>query len=109
MNSRTKKYVESMVSEFQKRRDLVYQGINGTGRLRCAKPRGAFYAFVNIRDTGLSSEEFAQGLLKEKHVGVVPGSGFGMSGEGYIRISYATSAEDIHEGLRRIREFVDRL
>lgn len=98
-----------MVSEFQKRRDLVYQGINGTGRLRCAKPRGAFYAFVNIRDTGLSSEEFAQRLLKEKHVGVVPGSGFGMSGEGYIRISYATSAEDIHEGLRRIREFVDRL
>lgn len=109
LNSRTKKYVESMVSEFQKRRDLVYQGINGTGRLRCAKPRGAFYAFVNIRDTGLSSEEFAQRLLKEKHVGVVPGSGFGMSGEGYIRISYATSAEDIHEGLRRIREFVDRL
>lgn len=109
LGSRTKEYTSAMVKEFQRRRDLVYEGINKTGRLHCAKPQGAFYAFVNIKDTGLSSEEFARRLLTEKHVGVVPGSGFGNSGEGYIRISYATATEAVKEGIRRIQEFTKAL
>lgn len=105
----TRKYIDDMVREFQHRRDLVYEGINHARKLHCAKPEGAFYAFVNIRETGLTSDEFADRLLEEKHVGVVPGNGFGESGEGYIRISFATSTEAICEGLRRIQEFTKDL
>lgn len=105
----TRKYVDAMVAEFQNRRDIVYEGINQIDRLSCVRPQGAFYAFVNIKKTGLSSEEFAERLLREKHVGVVPGSGFGKSGEGFVRISYATSTEAIREGIGRIKEFVESL
>ena len=105
----TREYIDAMVAEFQNRRDIVYEGINRIDRLSCVKPQGAFYAFVNIKKTGLSSEEFAERLLREKHVGVVPGSGFGSSGEGFVRISYATSTEAIREGIGRIKEFVESL
>lgn len=105
----TREYTDAMVAEFQKRRDIVYEGINAIDGLSCVKPRGAFYAFVNIRGTGLSSEDFALRLLEEKHVGLVPGTGFGASGEGFVRISYATSTENIREGIRRIEEFVKEL
>ena len=105
----TRQYIDAMVAQFQNRRDIVYEGINSIDGLSCVKPRGAFYAFVNIRGTGLSSEEFATRLLEEKHVGLVPGTGFGASGEGFVRISYATSTENIREGFRRIGEFVKEL
>ena len=105
----TRQYIDAMVAQFQNRRDIVYEGINSIDGLSCVKPRGAFYAFVNIRGTGLSSEEFATRLLEEKHVGLVPGTGFGASGEGFVRISYATSTENIREGIRRIGEFVKEL
>lgn len=105
----TRKYMDAMVEEFQKRRDIVYEGINQIPGLSCVKPRGAFYAFVNIKGTGLKSEEFAHQLLEKKHVGTVPGTGFGVSGEGFIRLSYATSTENIREGIRRIKEFVEEL
>ena len=105
----TREYIDAMVAKFQERRDLVYEQVNAIDGLSCAKPRGAFYAFVNIQGTGLSSEEFATRLLTEKHVGLVPGTGFGASGEGFVRISYATSAENIREGIRRIGEFVKEL
>ena len=105
----TREHIDAMVTEFQNRRDIIYEGINAIDGLSCVKPRGAFYAFVNIQGTGLSSEEFATRLLEEKHVGLVPGTGFGASGEGFVRISYATSTENIREGIRRIGEFVKEL
>ena len=105
----TRKYIDAMVAEFEKRRDIVYEGINAIDGLSCVKPQGAFYAFVNIKGTGLTSEEFAVRLLEEKHVGMVPGTGFGASGEGFVRLSYATSTENIKEGIRRIGEFVEGL
>ena len=105
----TRQYIDAMVAQFQNRRDIVYKEINAIDGLSCVKPRGAFYAFVNIRGPGLSSEEFATRLLEEKHVGLVPGTGFGASGEGFVRISYATSTENIREGIRRIGEFVREL
>lgn len=105
----TRKYIDAMVKEFEKRRDIVYEGINAIDGISCVKPQGAFYAFVNIKGTGLTSEEFAVRLLEEKHVGMVPGTGFGNSGEGFVRLSYATSTENIREGIRRIGEFVSGL
>lgn len=105
----TTEYVDAMVAEFQRRRDIVYQGINEISGLSCVKPQGAFYAFVNIKGTGLTSAEFSNRLLEEKHVGTVPGTGFGISGEGFVRLSYATSTENIREGLRRMGEFVAEL
>ncbi|HIR92903.1 MAG TPA: pyridoxal phosphate-dependent aminotransferase [Candidatus Egerieimonas intestinavium] len=105
----TTEYVDAMVAEFQRRRDIVYQGINEIPGLSCVKPQGAFYAFVNIKGTGLTSAEFSNRLLEEKHVGTVPGTGFGISGEGFVRLSYATSTENIREGLRRMGEFVAEL
>ncbi len=103
----TRRYIDEMIREFEKRRNIVYEGINSIDGISCTKPQGAFYAFVNIKNTGLSSEEFALRLLEEKHVGMVPGTGFGASGEGFVRLSYATSAENIIEGICRIREFVE--
>ena len=85
------------------------EGLNSIPRISCLPPKGAFYAFPNISQTGLSSRDFAIRLLQETHTVVVPGVGFGAGGEGFIRISYATSEENIREGLRRIRQFVESL
>lgn len=98
-----------MVTEYKERRDLVIKLINGMDKVSCIEPKGAFYAFINIKNTGLSSEEFAIKLLKDQHVIVVPGNGFGPGGEGFIRISYATSKENIIEGLTRMSSFVKNL
>ncbi len=72
-------------------------------------PKGAFYAFANISKTGLKSEDFAHRMLKEKKVVLVSGTGFGEGGEGFVRLSYATSEDNIREGLKRIEEFVEGL
>lgn len=80
--------------------------INEIPGLSCAKPRGAFYAFVNISGTGMKADEFAKKLLHNYHVGLVPGTGFGPDCENYVRISYATRTENISEGIRRIARFV---
>lgn len=101
--------LEKMVETYKRRRDLIVDGINNIKGLSCKKPKGAFYAFVNIEKTGLKSEEFALRLVKETGVVVVPGPGFGESGEGFIRLSYATSEENISEGLKRIDKFVKSL
>jgi aminotransferase len=100
--------VERMVAEYDRRRRLVVDGLNAIG-LRTFEPRGAFYAFPEVTSaTGLSSEDFAQGLLQEERVAVVPGSAFGASGEGHVRACYATSYEQLEEALARIGRFVDR-
>jgi aminotransferase len=100
--------VERMVAEYDRRRRLVVDGFNAMG-LRTFEPRGAFYAFPEVTSaTGLSSEDFAQGLLREERVAVVPGSAFGPSGAGHVRACYATSYEQLEEALVRIGRFVDR-
>jgi aminotransferase len=100
--------VEAMLAEYDRRRRLVVDGFNAIG-LRTFEPRGAFYAFPQVTAaTGLSSEAFAQGLLEEERVAVIPGSAFGPSGEGHVRACYATSYEGLEEALRRIGRFVER-
>lgn len=97
-----------MRHEYDLRRRLFVSGLNRIG-LSCFEPRGAFYAFPSIRATGLSSEKFAEKLLKEQKVAVVPGSVFGASGEGFLRCSYATSREELIEALDRMETFLGGL
>ena len=99
--------VRGMVAEYDRRRRLIVNGLNSIG-LTCFEPRGAFYAFPSIRITGLSSEEFAEKLLMEEKVAVVPGTAFGECGEGHVRCCYATSLAEIEEALVRMKRFVDK-
>ncbi|TET37070.1 MAG: aminotransferase class I/II-fold pyridoxal phosphate-dependent enzyme [Dehalococcoidia bacterium] len=99
--------VEEMVAEYDKRRRIMVQGLNDIG-LTCFEPRGAFYTFPSIKSTGLSSEDFAERLLLEDKVAVVPGSTFGQCGEGHVRCCYATSLAEIEEALERMGRFVKR-
>lgn len=103
--------VADMLEQYRARRQLMLEGLNTMmhGKITCREPKGAFYMFPNITGTGLSSEEFSNRLLDEKHVVTVPGTGFGSNGEGFIRLSYATSEANIREGLKRIREFIESL
>jgi aminotransferase len=99
--------VEEMVAEYDRRRRVIVDGFNHIG-LTCFEPRGAFYAFPSVKSTGLSSEDFAERLLREEKVAVVPGDAFGESGEGHVRCCYATSMEEIEEALERMGRFVKR-
>jgi len=100
--------MQKMAREYNRRRRLVVSGLNKMG-LDCFEPMGAFYAFPSVKSTGLSSGEFAERLLKEQKVAVVPGDVFGECGEGYLRCSYATSREELVEALARIEVFIDSL
>ncbi len=97
--------VEKMVQEYNRRRRFMVKRLNDIG-LPCFEPKGAFYAFPSIKDTGMNSEEFAEKLLKKEKVAVVPGIAFGACGEGFIRCCYATSLSNIEEALKRIDRFV---
>jgi aminotransferase len=97
--------VMAMKREYDRRRRLFVSELERLG-LPCFEPKGAFYAFPSIVGTGLSSEEFAEQLLKEQKVAAVPGNAFGESGEGFIRCSYATSREEILEAVDRIERFL---
>ena len=99
--------VERMLGEYDRRRRLLVDGLNALG-LTTFEPRGAFYAFPRITSTGLDSDTFAQRLLEEERVAVVPGNAFGPSGEGHVRACYATASEQLEEALLRIGRFVDR-
>lgn len=99
--------MKRMIQQYNRRRHLVVQGFKDMG-LPCFEPGGAFYAFPQVAVTGLSSEEFAEELLKEEKVAVVPGNAFGAAGEGFVRVSYAASVEDLGEALRRMAAFVRR-
>jgi len=101
-------YVASMQIEYDRRRKLIVNGFNRIG-LPTFEPKGAFYAFPKISGTGLSSEEFAERLLEEEKVAVVPGNAFGAGGEGFVRCSYATAYEKIEEALNRIEHFISKL
>jgi aminotransferase len=100
--------VMEMQKSYRQRRNYFVQSLNEIG-LACHIPGGAFYAFPSIQSTGLSSEEFAEKLLIQEKVAVVPGNVFGISGEGYIRCSYASSMEQLQEAIKRISKFMDSL
>jgi aminotransferase len=99
--------VKAMVEDYNRRRLFMVRGLHKIG-LPCFEPRGAFYAFPSIKATGLSSEEFAERLIMEEKVAVVPGTAFGEGGEGYVRCCYATSLDDIEEALERMGRFVGK-
>lgn len=97
--------IESMKRQYNYRRRVIVDGFRSMG-LSCFEPKGAFYAFPSIKETGMTSMEFAERLLKEEKVAVIPGDAFGESGEGFIRCSYAYAIEIIEEALKRIERFV---
>ncbi|OQA11196.1 MAG: putative N-acetyl-LL-diaminopimelate aminotransferase [Firmicutes bacterium ADurb.Bin373] len=99
--------MKKMVDQYNRRRRLVIKAFHEMG-LPCSEPRGAFYAFPDIRSTGLSSEDFAQQLLQEEKVAVVPGNAFGEQGEGFVRCSYSASINDLTEAFKRMNSFVRR-
>ena len=98
--------VHRMVKVFERRRDLVVDGLNAIPGVRCAKPQGSFYAFPNIAGTGFDERELADRLLTEAGVAVLPGTAFGEAGKGYIRLAYTQSEDELKRGLKLISEFI---
>ena len=101
--------VGEMVAEYDVRRKFIVRALNEIEGISCVEPKGAFYAFPNISALGRSSSEVAMSLLETSKVVCVPGTAFGFQGEGYLRISYASSLQDLEEGARRIRDGVRKL
>jgi len=99
--------VEEMKREYARRREFIIDGLNNIG-LTCHKPQGAFYAFPSIKKSGLKSLSFAEKLLKEEKVAVVPGTAFGKEFEDYVRISYASSFDNLKEALSRMSAFLSK-
>jgi aspartate/methionine/tyrosine aminotransferase len=99
--------VDAMVQEFRRRRDLVVEGLNEIDGVRCSNPQGAFYAFPNITGTGMSSREAADLLLYEAGVALLSGTAFGANGEGYLRVSYANSYENLEHALHRMKTTIE--
>lgn len=98
--------IEYMRSQYDMRRRLMVDGFRKMG-LECFEPEGAFYVFPNISNTGMSSEEFCEKLIRSKRVAVIPGNAFGECGEGFIRVSYSYSVKHINEALTRINDFLN--
>ena len=98
-----------MVEEFKKRRDIVVDGLNSINGIRCPVPQGAFYAFPNVEETGMSSHDFADRLLTDAGVACLAGESFGEYGRGFVRFSFANSTENIEKALDRIKTFVGRV
>jgi len=101
--------VRNMVATYDKRRQIVYEGLNAIDGIKCLNPESTFYAFPNIKSFGLSSWDLAKYLVREHKVAMVPGSIFGKGGEGYVRLSFAASAEQLREGIGRIKRGVEAL
>lgn len=101
--------VQQMVKEFDRRRHLVHRRLNEIEAFKCQLPKGAFYAFPNIKGSGLSSEQLTEFLVKEANVLTVPGSSFGPRGEGYLRLSYAAAYEHLEEALNRMQRTLKKL
>jgi aspartate/methionine/tyrosine aminotransferase len=102
-------FVTAMVAEFKTRRDTIVDGLNTIAGIHCLKPAGAFYVFPNVKQIPLSSEALADYLMKEAGVSLLPGTAFGKQGEGYLRLSYANSLDNISEALERIRSTIKNL
>jgi len=101
--------VKKMYNEFKQRRDILVDGLNSIRGISCVKPSGAFYVFANIKDTNMSSEEFANYILEDASVAILPGTDFGKFGEGYVRLCYATTQTNIFEALKRIKTSLDKI
>jgi aspartate/methionine/tyrosine aminotransferase len=95
-----------MVAEFDKRRKVVVAGLNKLPGVSCATPKGAFYAFPNVKRTGWPAKPLASSLLEDAGVAIIGGPDFGILGEGYVRLSYANSTENILRALERMGEFL---
>jgi len=104
-----KSFTGNMVEEFHKRRDIVIDGLSKIDKIQFVVPKGAFYIFPRIKDLNMSSLEFCNRLLDETGIAVVPGNAFGDSGEGFIRIAYAQSQEQLKEAMVILKEFVEKL
>ena len=101
--------IASMVAEFKKRRDLIVDGLNAIPGISCRRPKGAFYVFPNVKKLGIDSAQLANYLLNEAGVATLSGTDFGKYGEGYLRLSYANSMENIEKALKRIEMAVAKL
>ena len=104
----TQEPTEKMVAEFRSRRDMLVAELNTLPGFSCRSPRGAFYAFPNITKTGKKSRDLAERLLEDAGVAVLSGTAFGEHGEGFLRLSYANSPENLREGVRRIRDYISQ-
>ena len=100
--------IEAMVAEFDRRRRVVVDLLNALPGVSCVTPKGAFYAFPNITMTGWQAKQLASALLEDRGVAVIGGPDFGLLGEGFLRVSYATSVENLHRAAERIGEFLTR-
>jgi aspartate aminotransferase len=100
---------QKMVEEFRRRRDVIVPGLNAIKGIRCAMPKGAFYVFPNVEGTGMMDKEFANYLMEDAGVAVLAGSSFGKYGQGFIRISYANSIENIEKALNNIEAAVSKI
>ena len=101
--------IEAMIAEFNRRRRLITDGLRGIPGIKCPEPEGAFYVFPSIEETGLSSSEFEERAMGEAGVALLSGAAFGKFGEGYVRLSYANSQENIQKALERLDKFVRSL
>jgi len=101
--------VDKMVAEFRSRRDLVVQLLNEIDGVSCITPAGAFYVFPNVKSFGKPVKQLGEYLLQEANVAVLGGTAFGAEGEGYLRLSYANSKEQIREGVSRIKDALGKL
>jgi aspartate/methionine/tyrosine aminotransferase len=97
-------FIPEMMARFKEKRDRIVKGINSIPGFTCLAPKGAFYAFPNIAETSMTSQECADHLLYKAGVAVLPGTAFGPYGEGYLRFSYATTLENIDDAVKRIKE-----
>ena len=104
-----KNEVTDMVKEYQRRRDYAVKAINEIDGLSCRCPKGAFYIYINIEKLGMTGQEFAPLLLENAKVALVPGDVFGTEGDHYVRMSFANSYENVVEGCKRLKEFVEKL
>ena len=99
--------VNEMVAIFKERRDTIVDGLNDIKGFSCLRPKGAFYVFPNIKETGMPSQELADKILNDAGVACLSGTCFGSFGEGYLRFSYANSLENIKEALSRIKNMIE--
>ena len=101
--------VSRMVSEFKRRREVIFSGLNRISGISCKKPRGAFYVFPNVKELGVGCKELSNFLLSKAGAAVLPGTSFGEYGEGYIRLSYANSVENLKKAIERMSEALEAL
>jgi aspartate aminotransferase len=104
----TQESVADMLAEYQRRRDVIVAGLNALPGVQCRKPQGAFYVFPNVKSLGKSAKDLAHLLLEEAGVAVLSGTDFGKYGEGYLRLSYANSVENINKALERIESVLQQ-